>query len=338
MTTSSKLLEFLWEPAVAHTAYIQNHTYTTSIKDKTLYQARFGTKPNISHLREFGAPVWILLQGQNITRKILPKSKRRAYVRYDDVSKSVLYYNTETRTILTSRNYVFLTAKSANIPEEITVEDTPMCEGEREEGGMLEADESTSLSCKRKEHNWEDKPHRTRGVCLDYQILNDPYSSEDEEDNGEINEDENENLLAEVLTAKIANEFHSLKEAQASYDWPKWDSAIHSKLNQHQEKGTWELVERLKDARILSNKWVFVAKRDKEGKVAKNKARLVGKGCGQRPGNYLETHSPVVQLESIHNSCHCYCQGFDNPTDGCQRRLSKWNLKGNSVYVPTRRL
>jgi hypothetical protein len=83
------------------------------------------------------------------------------------------------------------------------------------------------------------------------------------------------------LTAEIADEFHSLKEAQASYDWPKWDSAIHSKLNQHQEKGTWELVERPKDVRILSNKWVFVTKWDKEGKVAKNKARLVVKECGQ---------------------------------------------------------
>jgi hypothetical protein len=50
---------------------------------------------------------------------------------------------------------------------------------------------------------------------------------------------------------------------------------------------------------LLSNKWVFVRKRDKQGTIVKNKARLVVKGCGQRPGNYLETHSPVVRIETI---------------------------------------
>jgi hypothetical protein len=43
-----------------------------------------------------------------------------------------------------------------------------------------------------------------------------------------------------------------------------------------------------------------VTKRDKEGQVVKIKARLVVRGCGQHPGDYLETHSPVVRLKSIH--------------------------------------
>ena len=50
----------------------------------------------------------------------------------------------------------------------------------------------------------------------------------------------------------------------------------------------------------LKNKWVFVSKRDKEGIVIRNKARLVVKGCGERPGfNYLETHLPVACIKSI---------------------------------------
>jgi hypothetical protein len=76
-------------------------------------------------------PVWVLIQGQTVARKILPKSKCRAYVGYNDASKSVLCYNAETRKILTSRNYVFLTAKEAEPIEEIQVEDTPTREGER---------------------------------------------------------------------------------------------------------------------------------------------------------------------------------------------------------------
>jgi hypothetical protein len=75
MLTASKLPEFLWEPAISHVAYVRNCAYTTSIQGQTPYQGWEGTKPNVSHLREFGAPVWVLLQGQNIVQKILPKSK-----------------------------------------------------------------------------------------------------------------------------------------------------------------------------------------------------------------------------------------------------------------------
>jgi hypothetical protein len=60
MITGSKLPEFLWENAVAHAAYVRNRAYTTSISEMTPYQAWFGNKPNVSHLREFGAPVWVL--------------------------------------------------------------------------------------------------------------------------------------------------------------------------------------------------------------------------------------------------------------------------------------
>ena len=295
MLTASKLPEFLWEPAVANAAYIRNRAYTTSIRDKTPYQAWNGTKPNVSHLREFGAPVWVLIQGQTVARKILPKSKRRAYVGYNDASKSVIYYNAETRKILTSRNYVFLTAKTAEPTEEIQIEDTPTREGERAGGNTREVEEQNT-SRKRKRPAEEDEPRKTRGVRPNYRLLNDPYLEEEMNSEGE---DKDESLTADVCTAEIGDEFYSLKEAKDSPDWPQWENAIRTELTQHQEKGTWELVEKPVDAIPLTNKWVFVKKRDKEGRIIKNKARLVVKGCGQRPGDYLETHSPVVRIESI---------------------------------------
>jgi hypothetical protein len=49
----------------------------------------------------------------------------------------------------------------------------------------------------------------------------------------------------------------------------------------------------------LNNKWVFILKRDKEGSVIKHKARLIVKGCGQCPGDYPDTHSPIIQIRSI---------------------------------------
>ena len=73
MLTASELLEFLWEATVAHAAYLQNMSYTKPRANTTPYQIWHNKKPDVSHLCKFGAPVWILLQGQRIQRKMLPK-------------------------------------------------------------------------------------------------------------------------------------------------------------------------------------------------------------------------------------------------------------------------
>ena len=136
----SNLPKFLWEPAVAHTVYLQNLSYISAKPTATPYQAWTGKRPNVSHLREFGAPVWVLLQGQAIQKKMLPKSQRRAYVGYDDGSKSIKYYNVATKNILLSQNFRTLTESSP--PEDIIIEnppedqgeDSPPCEGEADGG------------------------------------------------------------------------------------------------------------------------------------------------------------------------------------------------------------
>jgi hypothetical protein len=102
MRAATSLPEYLWEEATAHAAYLRNRSYTTSVKGSTPYQKWYGKRPNVAHLREFGAPVWVLLQGQKVPRKMLPKSQRKSLVGFDDGSKSVLYYNPETRKVLTS--------------------------------------------------------------------------------------------------------------------------------------------------------------------------------------------------------------------------------------------
>src|SRR5271168_3613945 len=115
------LPEILWEYAINHSSYLRNRAHTTSLKDQTPYQKWFQTKPNVSHLREFGAPVWILLQGQKEPRKMETKSRRRIFVGYDDGSKSIKYYNAETRKVLTSRNICFLNLTNEPPPEPIVV-------------------------------------------------------------------------------------------------------------------------------------------------------------------------------------------------------------------------
>ena len=64
---------------------------------------------------------------------MLPKSLRKAYVGFDDGSKSVKYYNAKTRKILTSQNFCFLSINNKTPPEEIVVTPEIPHEGEMQE-------------------------------------------------------------------------------------------------------------------------------------------------------------------------------------------------------------
>jgi hypothetical protein len=119
MLSASKLPEYLWEPTALHAAYLQNRSYTRHLHTLTPYDAWNGKRLDVSHLREFGAPVWILLQGKHKDRKMLPKSQRGAYIRYDDGAHAVKYYNTESRTILTSQNFRIVQPVSPEPPEQL---------------------------------------------------------------------------------------------------------------------------------------------------------------------------------------------------------------------------
>jgi hypothetical protein len=294
MLIARQLPEFLWEPTVAHAAYLQNLSYMKPLAKKTPYQIWHGRKPNVSNLCEFGAPVWVLLQGQKVQRKMLLKSQRCAFVGYDDRSKSVRYFNAATRSILTSRNFQFLTPVDTTPLEGIAVEpDTPL-EGEPEGDTRSSAQQPKNLQ-KRKANMSIDprEPRKTRGIRKNYEYLNDLFPDEEEVGMVSIAKEE-------AFTIIPGDDCHSLKEAQASPNWPEWKHMIQTELDQLRCMGTWELVDKPLGAITISNKWVFAKKRNKEGVLTKYKARLVAKGCTQCPGHdYLETHSPVVHLETI---------------------------------------
>ena len=173
MINGQRLPEFLWEHAVEHAAYVRNRAYTRVLEGETPYQAWHGVKPNVTHLREFGAPVWVLIQGQTRPRKILSKSARRAYVGFEDGPKAVKYYNAETRKVLISRNFSFPTPPERDpSPEEVVVTPDMPREGELR-GSAQPSSVKESESSKRKLNREEeisdlDSPRKTRGRRTDF--------------------------------------------------------------------------------------------------------------------------------------------------------------------------
>ena len=75
---------------------------------------------------------------------------------------------------------------------------------------------------------------------------------------------------------------------------------MQEELNQIERNKTWDIVPRPIDKNVIGTKWVFRNKLNEDGKVIKNKARLVCKGYAQVEGiDFDETFALVARLEAI---------------------------------------
>ena len=301
MMIANDVPAFLWEYAIKHAAYLRERAPAKALPGKTPYEAWHGHKPNVSSLREFGSPVYVLLQGQKRLPKLQPRSKQQIFMGYDDGSKSILYFNPATRKVLTSRNFQFLThlPEQPGTPEPIHVDLSPAVPREGEYDGV----QSTLQPGSQHNNEKHEEPHTEseetgrklrKRTSVDYKKLNDPFSEEEGNDTYQIHAEA-------IFQATLGPEDPgTLKEAKTLKDWPQWEDAIRSELTQLDQFKTWELVECPRDAIPIPNKWVLRKKYNREGELTKYKARLVVKGCAQRPGfDYTDTFSPVVRLETI---------------------------------------
>jgi hypothetical protein len=75
---------------------------------------------------------------------------------------------------------------------------------------------------------------------------------------------------------------------------------MEEELNQIEKNRTWELIPTPKDKNVIGTKWVFRNKLNEEGKIVKNKERLVYKGYAQLAGvDFEESFSHISRVESI---------------------------------------
>ena len=108
-----------------------------------------------------------------------------------------------------------------------------------------------------------------------------------------------EHILATETADAEALEPRSLAEAKRRPDWALWEKAIGEELDTLKKAGTWRLEDAPTGANIIGSKWVFKAKRDAAGNIARYKARLVAQGFSQIDGiDYDDTYAPVAKLAS----------------------------------------
>ncbi|MBO1694904.1 reverse transcriptase domain-containing protein, partial [Bacteroides uniformis] len=78
------------------------------------------------------------------------------------------------------------------------------------------------------------------------------------------------------------------------------DEGMNEEYRSLLENNTWDLVPLPKGRKFVRCRWVYKTKFGPDGKVDKNKARLIAKGFSQVEGiDYIETFSPVAKMNSI---------------------------------------
>ena len=82
-----------------------------------------------------------------------------------------------------------------------------------------------------------------------------------------------------------------------------WIEAMNEEIEKIEKNKTWTLVPRPKDKNMIGTKWVFRNKLNEDGKISRNKARLVCKGYSQEEGiDYGETFAPIARLKGVRTS------------------------------------
>jgi Reverse transcriptase (RNA-dependent DNA polymerase)/gag-polypeptide of LTR copia-type len=104
MLHASGLPKFLWGEAVKHANYLRNRTSTKALDGKTPYEMKFGTKPNLAGLHEWGAKVWV---HDKTGSKLEGRSRIGRWVGYEEASNAHRIYWPDKRKVTVERSIKF---------------------------------------------------------------------------------------------------------------------------------------------------------------------------------------------------------------------------------------
>ena len=90
--------------------------------------------------------------------------------------------------------------------------------------------------------------------------------------------------FAMAVAVTLSDDPQSVEEVKKLTDWPKWEASMKLEIAQHNEIGTWKLVQPPCDINIVGCCWVFHYKHDASGNVIKHKSRLIAQGFTQTEG------------------------------------------------------
>jgi hypothetical protein len=97
-----------WGQAITMAVYLLNQAPTKAVNGKTPYEAIYGRKPNVSHLRTFGCVAHVKTAEPHPS-KLADRSTKMVFIGYERVSgtKAYRFYDPRTKHLRVSRDVVF---------------------------------------------------------------------------------------------------------------------------------------------------------------------------------------------------------------------------------------
>ncbi len=293
MMAATDLPQTMWAEAAVTANYLRNRSPTAN-RDATPFELFFGTKPDVSHLRTFGARTFSLIPSE-LRSKLDPVSQPGRLIGYAANRKGYKIL-TDAGTIITSRDVLFdeanaapntkvppadaaLLAPKPNLPAIMPATDgddadavgaPPEPANPTPPASPIATRRPTRAAANRPASVWQDDAYRITGRAA---------------------------AIANIATT---TEPSTLEEALAAPDADLWKEAMDEEMASLTANGTWTLEEPPPGAKAIPVKWVFKIKRDANGNIERYKARLVAKGFHQREGiDYDEVFAPVSKYATL---------------------------------------
>jgi hypothetical protein len=284
-------------PEAVNTAcYVINHVVIRSKLEKTPYELWKGRTPNIGYFKVFDCKCFILNDKDNLG-KFDAKSNEGIFLGYSMNRKDYRVYNKRSLTIEESMHVVFDEVDSL-LPKIIVDDDDDILVIDnkvnmRDQASQVSNKEETmkNASLLEQEQQLPKSWRIVKNHPID-QILGGPSQG--------VNTRSSLRNVCNNMAFVSEIEPKNIEEAE-TYEF--WLMAMEEELNQFERNNVWTLVPRPTHQSIIGTKWVFRNKKDENGFIIINKARLVAQGFNQEEAiNYEETFAPVAQLEAIRTS------------------------------------
>lgn len=283
----------LWTEAVGTAAYLRNRVPNRGFTNTTPYCEWYGKKPDVSHLRVFGAKAFVRIPDL-MRRKMDSKARKAVFVGYDRLTDKVYRVFDPIKKVIETVSDVII-QDTTDVNSQVLF---PLSSDEQEEDF-----EESSAELSYPENN-EDKTDSDD--CLIQEIeddTNEESSLEKEKRGRPVGSMKFEKLpplksrtnkSAYIAAMKVSMDPVSYEDAISRENADFWRKAMDEEILSLTKNQAWTLKKLPKDRSAVSCRWVFKSKLNTDGAIECYKARLVARGFNQTKGvDYFDTFSPL---------------------------------------------
>ena len=315
----SRLPKDFWGEALNTSVYIANRL---PIADRVSpFEAVYGRKPNLDHLRVFGCKAFVHEQKSSV-KKLDPRAWIGIHVGYDPYNwRCYRVYNPATATV---RLTVHVSFDENSFPSS----DPPASDEEDNEYFFLDPERDQDIARMPTRSSGggpapgiglggaigapapepiaepivdppQQPPHFFPLLDRNARLIDPVALFIGIEPFQEVPQWLQSYALAAIPMSIFENP-KSYRQAMASDQASEWKAAMDKEIASLMKNETWVLTPLPEGESVIGSRWVYTMKRDEAGNLTIHKARFVAQGFTQRFGeNVFETYSPVMKMSSF---------------------------------------